>query len=111
MLADFFAKAGIAREEFEKAWSSFSVARSPAKAKQRMRAHGIGGTPTMVVAGAYQVRAQRDMDMEGILRVVDYLVARERYERYLKGQALRERARQAAEADAQREAAAGKSAP
>ncbi len=97
-LADFFVKAGVPRADFERAWSSFSVARSPVQAEARMRAHAIGGTPAMIIAGTYQVRASRDM--EEMLRVVDYLVAHERYERYVKGEALRERARQAAAADA-----------
>ena len=101
-LGDFFAKAGVAREEFDRAWTSFSVSRSPAKAKQSMRAHGIGATPTMVIAGTYQVRAERDM--EKMLQVVEYLIARERYERYVKGTELRDRARQSAEEDARRRA-------
>lgn len=76
---ELFIREGISGEDFDKAWNSFSVSSAVKRAGTRMRDYGVRGVPSMVVNGKYlvsiggAVATQTDM-----LKIVDYLVQRER---------------------------------
>ncbi|MCC7410677.1 MAG: thiol:disulfide interchange protein DsbA/DsbL [Gammaproteobacteria bacterium] len=86
-LAEFFAEQGVAKAEFEKAWNSFAVDSKVRQALALARGYGIGGVPSMIVAGKYRTSASMvdspaslDDAYEGLLKIVDYLVDKERGE-------------------------------
>ena len=74
-----FVGEGVAADDFDKTWSSFSVTSAVKRANTRMRDYGVKGVPSMVVNGKYlvsvggPVASQTDM-----LKIVDFLVRKER---------------------------------
>lgn len=76
---DIFLREGVASEDFDRAWKSFSVVSAVKRAGTRMRDYGVRGVPSMVVNGKYlvsvggSVRTQTDL-----LKIVDFLVQMER---------------------------------
>jgi len=77
-LAAFFAKQGIPEADFRKTWQSFPVVVNTNRAKQARERYGISGVPTLVVNGKYRTSASMAGGNEAMLRVVDYLIERER---------------------------------
>lgn len=76
--ADFYASLGATdRETFIRTAESFAVNTKHSRARSMVPRYGIEGTPTMIVAGKYRVTGASAGGFEGILQVVDYLVARE----------------------------------
>ena len=69
-------KAGIKPADFDGMAQSFVVESNMHRADDAAVAYGITGTPTFVVGGKYVVDAQ-----DGVLKVVDYVVAKVRKER------------------------------
>ncbi len=71
---------GVSAEDFQKAWSSFGVGAQVRQAVSRAVGAGIEGTPEMLVAGKYRVsgRLSGVRGSADMLKVVDYLVERER---------------------------------
>ena len=79
MVANLFAlHAQVSKEEFGKAYSAFSVKSKVSQASAKGRAYGITGVPTMVVNGKYRVDGKMAGSNEEMLRVVDFLVAKEK---------------------------------
>lgn len=66
---------GVDAEKFASVYKSFAIASKVQRADQVTRAHGIPGTPALVVNGKYLVA---NGDHAAQLRVVDFLVAKER---------------------------------
>ena len=81
-VADLFAKYGVDREAFSKAFNSFGVKSQVKQADARQRSYGISGTPELVVNGKYRVSArlpnEGSQSQAEMLKVVDYLIAVER---------------------------------
>ena len=76
-----FEPLGISAEKFSSTFNSFGVDSQVRKASARTRAMKIASTPQMVVDGRFSVSATREFGHEGMLKVVDFLVAKVRAER------------------------------
>jgi len=76
-LAEFVAGYGVDREAFLDSYNSFGVNARMQQAQAKIRGARVTGTPTMLVNGKYTVSASMAGSLEGVLEVVDYLVARE----------------------------------
>lgn len=78
-IASLFATAGVSKDDFSKAFNSFSVKTKLQQAEAMIESYRLRGTPSMVVNGKYVVmtgefvRTQQEM-----LLVVDFLVEKER---------------------------------
>jgi thiol:disulfide interchange protein DsbA len=77
-ILDFYDDQGIDRDQFEATMNSFTVNAKVARVKQTLPRYAIEGTPTMIVNGKYKAMARQGGTMEGLMTVVDKLVARER---------------------------------
>ncbi|MFT5482186.1 MAG: thiol:disulfide interchange protein DsbA [Halieaceae bacterium] len=77
-IADLFAQNGVAREEFNKAFNSFGVKSQVRQADARARSYKITGTPEIVVNGKYLVSTRMSGGQAEMLKIVDFLVAKER---------------------------------
>jgi len=75
-LAEFFAQHGVDEVEFRKAFNSFGVQSKVRQADAKARSYRITGTPSLVVDGKYLVTAKGGL--EEIIKVADFLVAKER---------------------------------
>lgn len=76
LLAELFeAEAGVPAEQFHRVFNSFSVRSRVDLADGRGRAYRLSGTPTVIVDGLYRVDGGMAGSNNGILRVVEYLVA------------------------------------
>ena len=78
-LASLFVANGVDEAAFRKAFNSFSVQSLVRQGDARVRAYGIEGTPEIIVNGKYRVTG-RDAGggHQGMLNVVNFLVAKER---------------------------------
>lgn len=76
-LENFFAEHGVDREEFRKAFNSFSVSTKVARARDLTRRYGIDATPAVVVNGTWRTGPGMVNSFDNVIAVVDHLVARE----------------------------------
>ena len=76
-VGQFFAEKGVSAEEFKKAYSSFDVDTKTRRAITLTREYGISGVPALIVNGKYRSGAQEAGDLATLLKVVDYLAAKE----------------------------------
>ncbi len=86
-IANFFVSQGVKREDFKKAWGSFVVQSKLKRAVSMTKRYGITGVPAMVVNGKYRTGgpaaninspgANKHEQHENVLKVVDWLAARE----------------------------------
>jgi thiol:disulfide interchange protein DsbA len=74
-LATFYAGHGVSAEAFQAALSDPKVDGQLDAAAAFARRSGIEGTPTVIVAGRYRVLGH---DFDDMLRIADWLIARER---------------------------------
>ncbi len=72
-LADLFVDYGVDRDDFHKAYTSFTVSSQANKAEALTRSYKIRGTPEMVVNGKYRVPAGNRA-----FEVVNFLIEKER---------------------------------
>ena len=77
-IEDLFANYGVDREEFKKTFKSFGVISQVKQADARARSYQLTGTPELVVNGKYRVTAGMAGGQAEMLKVVDFLVAKER---------------------------------
>lgn len=70
--------AGVAPADFDKAYDSFTVRSRMKQADQRIKAFGINGVPAIIVQGKYIVDASSAGGQHNILKVVDFLINKER---------------------------------
>lgn len=68
----------VTAEDFDKAYDSFTVRSRMKQANQRIQAFGINGVPAMIVQGKYVVDASSANGQRNILKVVDFLIEKER---------------------------------
>lgn len=81
-IAELYGEHGVDAEQFLATMNSFAVNAKIERARQTVPRWGVTATPTMVVAGKYRVTARAgEGSFERMLRVVDFLVERERAER------------------------------
>ena len=77
-LAEFFSAYGVEKDIFIKTYASFGVTSQVQRAFSRMLGYKITGTPEMVVNGKYRISARMAGSQAEMLKVVEFLVAKER---------------------------------
>ncbi len=77
-LAKFFANYGVDPKDFKKAYNSFSVKSMVDQANARGRSYRATGVPALIVNGKYRVSASEAGSNENMLKVVDFLIAKEK---------------------------------
>jgi thiol:disulfide interchange protein DsbA len=74
-LGEWLQKNGVDPKKFMDTMKSFGVQSKTRRAVQQTVAYKIDGTPAMAVAGRYTVSAEQGRTQQGMLQVVDGLVA------------------------------------
>ena len=77
-IAKLFAAHGVDEAEFSKAFNSFGVSSQVRQANARARAAKITGTPEMMVNGKYRISTRKAGNQANMLKIADFLVAKER---------------------------------
>ncbi len=77
-LGEFFADLGVESKVFAKAYGSFSLNSQLNMAKRKAREYQLQGVPAMVVNGKYRITADQAGSQANMLKVVDYLVEKEK---------------------------------
>ena len=77
----FATQAGVDEEEFTRTFDSFAIAIEVRRADAQTRLYRVQGTPTIIVDGRYLVDTVSAGSAEGMLLVVNHLLAKERAER------------------------------
>jgi thiol:disulfide interchange protein DsbA len=72
-----FARYGVSGKDFDNAFNSFAVDAKVRRAADLTRRYGISGVPTMVVNGKYVTDGTMGNGHAGMLKIVDYLIAKE----------------------------------
>lgn len=80
-IGKLFAEYGVDPAKFDKAFDSFGVDSQVKQAGARALSYRIEGTPEMVVAGKYRVSGRNIDSQAEMLKVVDFLVEKERASR------------------------------
>jgi thiol:disulfide interchange protein DsbA len=73
-----FTENGVEGKKFDAVFNSFGVRSQVNLAESRARSYGIQGTPELVVNGKYRVSSSAAGGQAQMLKVVDYLVNKER---------------------------------
>jgi thiol:disulfide interchange protein DsbA len=76
-LQAFFVEQGISAEDFQNTYNSFAVITKTRRSDQAAQLYGLTGVPALVVNGRYLVTASMAGSNEKMLKVVDFLIARE----------------------------------
>lgn len=77
-LAEFYTRFGVEKDRFLATAESFAVNMRMKREQQQVREFGVNGTPSVIVNGKYRVSpGGANNSFEGLLEVVDHLVARE----------------------------------
>ena len=76
-LHDFFVSRGVDGGEFNATFDSFAVSGLVRQAAMLTKKYGIDGVPTMAVQGKYRVGGRMAGSNANIIRIVDFLVAKE----------------------------------
>jgi len=77
-LIRFAAEVGIPKAEFEEAYTGFAIDGKVKQAMLATRDYGIDGVPSVIVNGKYRVTASLAGGQDKMLKVVDFLVDKER---------------------------------
>lgn len=77
-LRDFFVEQGVSAEDFKNTFNSFAVNVKINNAKQMTRRYAITGVPTIIVNGKYSTSPGMARGNEGVIKVINYLVEKER---------------------------------
>ena len=77
-LADFYAKHGVDRKEFLNAYNSFAVDVKMRQGKQTAQDYGVMSTPSVAVNGKYFVTVTSAKGQDGMIQVLEQLIAKER---------------------------------
>jgi protein dithiol oxidoreductase (disulfide-forming) len=80
-MVKFMGQQGVDADAFKKSYNSFGVRSKVEQATARARSYRATGVPAMVVNGKYRIDAGSAGSLEEMIRVVDYLVAKERAEK------------------------------
>jgi thiol:disulfide interchange protein DsbA len=76
-LMEFFAEHGVSKDDFKKTYNSFAVETKVRRAQAMQARYGIDGVPAVIVNGKYRVSARTAGGNPQMLKVIDYLVAKE----------------------------------
>jgi protein dithiol oxidoreductase (disulfide-forming) len=74
----FFTSHGVAKADFQRAFSSFAVESKLRQAEEMNRRYRITGTPTWVVAGKYTTDVKMAGSEDGVFQVLNALAAKEK---------------------------------
>ncbi|MCB1691321.1 MAG: thiol:disulfide interchange protein DsbA/DsbL [Pseudomonadales bacterium] len=77
-MAKYLSQFGVDPEAFAKTYSSFGVRASLQQADARGKAFRSGGVPAIIVDGKYRVEGSMAGSNSNMLRVVDFLIEKER---------------------------------
>jgi thiol:disulfide interchange protein DsbA len=77
-IAALFAANGVAEADFNKAFTSFGVSSQVRQAVATAKAAQITGTPALMVNGKYHVSGRKSGTQADMLKVVDFLIEKER---------------------------------
>ena len=77
-LEKLFVENGVSAEDFNKTFTSFGVDSQVRKAQAQGVAAGLTGTPALMVAGKYYISGRKLGGQSEMLKVADYLIAKER---------------------------------
>jgi thiol:disulfide interchange protein DsbA len=78
VMSDWAVRQGIARERWDAAYHSPEVSRRVEEAARLTRAYGVTGTPTLVVDGRYLTSGNMAETLDGLIPILNGLVARVR---------------------------------
>lgn len=77
-IADFYVKYGVNKQNFLDTMMSKAINDKVAKSTQFSIRTGANSTPTIVVNGKYRISATQDRGQEGMIKTIDFIIARER---------------------------------
>ncbi len=77
-MIDVLSKHGVDKDKFLETWKSFAVRTKMSRGAQLTQAYGVDGVPAMAVAGKYYTAPSLVGSNAGALRVIDWLVQKER---------------------------------
>jgi thiol:disulfide interchange protein DsbA len=77
-IADFMEKQGIDKKTWQAAFTSFSVQIKAQRARKMAEAYKVDGVPMMAVNGKYLIEPGMTGGTDNMLKVVDFLVQKER---------------------------------
>lgn len=77
-MVDVLSKHGVDKDKFLEVWKSFTVRTKMGRGTQLTQAYGVDGVPALAVAGKYYTAPSMAGSNDGALRVVDWLVQKER---------------------------------
>jgi thiol:disulfide interchange protein DsbA len=77
-IADFYTKFGVDKKSFLDAMMSKAINDKVSKATQFSIRTGANSTPTIVINGKYKIIATQDRGFEGMIKTVDFIIAKER---------------------------------
>ncbi len=76
-IADFVAEQGVDREQFIKQYQSFGIDGKVRKANTLVKNYGITGVPAIAINGKYKVDGRMAGSYERMIKIMDYLIAKE----------------------------------
>ncbi|MDO6513959.1 MULTISPECIES: thiol:disulfide interchange protein DsbA/DsbL [unclassified Neptuniibacter] len=76
--SEFYANLGLDRGQFDKMYNSFAVNMKLKQGDSKLRGYGVEGVPAMIVNGKYRISAQMAGGQQEMLKVVNFLVEKER---------------------------------
>lgn len=77
-LRPIFAAQGVSADAFSQAFNSKEVDEKVRAAEHKLARFGVSGVPTLIVNGKYETSTSMTGDYPTLLKVVDYLIAKER---------------------------------
>ncbi|HEY0877807.1 MAG TPA: thiol:disulfide interchange protein DsbA/DsbL [Zeimonas sp.] len=77
-MVDVLSKHGVDKDRFLDTWKSFTVRTKMSRGTQLTQVYGVDGVPAMAVAGKYYTAPSLVGSNAGALRVIDWLVQKER---------------------------------
>ncbi len=76
--ATIFEAQGVDLAKFTKAYNSFGMTSMVTQAKARVRGYRVQGTPEVIVNGKYRISSRNAGGFEGMLKVAEFLIEKER---------------------------------
>lgn len=80
-ISKLFVERGVSADEFNKTFNSFGIDSMVKQAQAKANGSKISGTPEIVVNGKYRVSAKLAGSQPNMLKVVDFLIDKERREK------------------------------
>lgn len=77
-LAELFAAHGVDKDTFIRTYASFGITSQTQRAYSRVLAYKITGTPELIVNGKYRVSGRMAGSQANMLKVAEFLIAKER---------------------------------